>query len=132
MFINIEFNFLAPPHGIGASYDSLPDGCPLGNDPLRAAQMLGQKKVTLYTIGCEPSLKPYKDFFTAMAFKTGGHYVSFSDTYILKKVIVGGLLEDYLIDKLMAEITSKIHTQDKEALSKTINEKLVLKGRFLL
>jgi hypothetical protein len=32
---------------------------------------MAEQAITLYSIGCEPSLTPYKEFFTAIAYKTG-------------------------------------------------------------
>jgi hypothetical protein len=51
----------------------MPNGCPLGIDPLAVVDKMAEKGITLYSIGCEPSLLPYKQFFSALAYKTGGH-----------------------------------------------------------
>ena len=32
---------------------------------------MAENGITLYTVGCEPAITPYKDFFTAIAYTTG-------------------------------------------------------------
>lgn len=76
----------APPHGLGCSGDSMPNGCPLGIDPLAVVDKMAEKGITLYSIGCEPALVPYKQFFSALAYKTGGQYVPLRNANLLAKV----------------------------------------------
>jgi hypothetical protein len=54
---------------------------------------MAERGIVLYSVGCEPSITPYKDFFACMAFKTGGQYVPLLDASLLAKIIVGGALE---------------------------------------
>jgi hypothetical protein len=79
----------APPHGIGSFGDTWPNGCPKGIDPLKTVDKLAKKGVTLYSVGCEPALLPYKQFFTAIAYKTGGQYVPLKNANLLAKVSTG-------------------------------------------
>jgi hypothetical protein len=43
-------------------------------DPIDITQQLAEKGITLYSVGCEPAILPYRDFFMALAYKTGGQY----------------------------------------------------------
>ena len=47
---------------------------------------LAEKGITLYMVGCEPSITPYKDFFMALAHLTGGQYVPLARADVLAKV----------------------------------------------
>lgn len=46
----------APPHGLNASGDGFPQGCPCGFDPVQVVREIGQKEITLYVVGVEPSI----------------------------------------------------------------------------
>lgn len=59
----------APPHGLSPSGDSFPNGCPDGIDPLDVVNKLAEKAITLYSVGCEPALVPYKEFFLPLRTK---------------------------------------------------------------
>lgn len=59
----------------GVVCDGMPNGCPKKNDPVELAYEMAEKSITLYVAGCEPSLTPYRDFFTAISLITGGKYV---------------------------------------------------------
>ena len=67
---NTIFFKLAPPHGLTPG-DSFQNGCPNGHDPLKIVKQMAENGITLYTVGCEPAITPYKDFFTAIAYTTG-------------------------------------------------------------
>ena len=47
---------------------------------------MAEKGITLYFVGCEPSVLPYKDFYTGLAFITGGQYVPLQNPEALSKV----------------------------------------------
>ena len=47
---------------------------------------MAEKGITLYSVGCEPALTPYKQFFSALAYKTGGQYVPLRNANLLAKV----------------------------------------------
>ena len=78
----------APAHGLGISYDSMPDGCPLKTD----------------CAGCEPSLNPYRQFFISLCLMTGGKHVSLNDVNNLTNVIIGGTREKILMEKAIANL----------------------------
>lgn len=112
----------------------MPNGCPKGIDPFKVVNELAQKSVTLYTVGCEPSLLPYKDFFAAMAFKTGGQYVPLRNAQLLAKVIVGGAVEEISLERLMADVEAEVQEQtqrgimNEKALAEAVQAKLSSKG----
>ncbi|CAF2242984.1 unnamed protein product [Rotaria magnacalcarata] len=52
----------APPHGLSSTiHDNFPDGDPSGHDPIECAALHAECSITLHTIGCEPTAKPYRD-----------------------------------------------------------------------
>lgn len=116
----------------------MPNGCPIGIDPIRVVDQLAKKSVTLYTVGCEPSLTPYKDFFAAIAFRTGGQYVPLRNAALLAKVIVGGAVEEISLERLMADVEAEVREQnqrgvmDERVLAEAVQAKLVSKGLFHL
>jgi Mg-chelatase subunit ChlD len=96
----------APPHGLSPTEDSsFPDGCPKGHDPIELTRELIKIGVTMYTVGCEPPIVPYKDFFMGLAYVTGGQYIPLSDPQRLIDAIIGGARE---------EISLKAFTKDVE------------------
>ena len=89
LWFHCSFSLLsadAPPHWLGLEHDGFPDGCPTGNDPLKACRMMVEKGIVLYCVGCEPSILRYKDFFMGLAYITGGQYVPLSRAQGLSKV----------------------------------------------
>ena len=38
---------------------------------MTVAHQLAEKGITIYMVGCEPSISPYKEFFMAVAYITG-------------------------------------------------------------
>ena len=81
----------APPHGLQTSGDSFPTGCPCGLDPLDVCRKMAEKGITLYVVGCEPSILPYRSFFMSLAYLTGGQYVPLGNAQLLADVVVGGI-----------------------------------------
>ena len=47
---------------------------------------LCQKGVTIYLVGCEPAVHKYKEFYSAMAYITGGQYVPLRNANLLAQV----------------------------------------------
>jgi len=101
----------APPHGLGIDHDGFPEGCPTGNDPLRACRSMVEKGIVLYCVGCEPSILPYKDFFMAMAYITGGQYVPLARAQELSKVIINGTLEEVSQENLMGLVEDFLYME---------------------
>ncbi|CAF0993028.1 unnamed protein product [Brachionus calyciflorus] len=124
----------APPHGINCPGDTFPNGSPNGIDPIEVVNKLAQKSITLYTIGCEPALLPFKEFFSSLAYKTGGQYIPLSNAKSLAKVIVGGVLEDISLEKLMSDVQEEIEKMrksgvtDEKILAKAVESRLKEKG----
>jgi len=125
----------APPHGLGHN-DSMPNGCPLGHDPLLISRKMAEYGITLYSVGCEPSITPYKDFFAAIAYTTGGQYVPLRNAKLLSKVIVGSAQEEISLEKLMEEVQEEVAQQvhafggvvDESRLTEQVQQRLASKG----
>ncbi|CAF1102017.1 unnamed protein product, partial [Didymodactylos carnosus] len=101
----------APPHGLHTSGDTFPNGCPNGLDPIKTVREMAEKSITLYAVGVEPPIVPYRDFFMSIAYITGGQYVPMQNAKLLAQVIIGGVREEISIDKLMQDAQ---HDIDKE------------------
>lgn len=93
----------APPHGLGAGGDGFPAGCPCGLDPLRVCRQMAAEGITLYCIGCEPSLTPHKAFFMALCHLTGGQYCALGDAAQLSAAVVGGVREEISLERIMRQ-----------------------------
>jgi hypothetical protein len=78
---------------------------------MKIVSKIAEKGITLYCVGCEPALLPYKEFFSALAFKTGGQYVPLRNANFLAKVIVGGAVEEISLEKLMEDV--KLEVEEK-------------------
>ncbi|XP_064600689.1 uncharacterized protein LOC135466866 [Liolophura sinensis] len=129
----------APPHGLSRSGDSFPNGCPASIDPMVVTRQLAEKGVTIYMVGCEPSISPYKDFFTAVAYLTGGQYVPLRGAHLLTQVIIGGAQEELSLDQWIADVEAEVvqelreHGGDldddaEERVSRSVHAKLKSKG----
>lgn len=119
----------APPHGLVPSEDtSFPDGSPNGHDPMNIVRDLAQMGVTLYVIGCEPAIVPYKDFFMALAYLTGGQYVPLSVPRLLVKAITGGAQEELSLQKFEKVVQQEI--QRASANGAAINEQQITSDLF--
>lgn len=101
----------APPHGLDQQGDGFPSGCPEGFDPLVSCRKMAEKGITLYFVGCEPSVLPYKDFYTGLAFITGGQYVPLQNPDALSKVVINGALEEVSLEKLMGYVDDFIQLE---------------------
>jgi len=53
---------------------------------MKIGRSLAEKGVTIYVVGCEPSITPYRDWFTALAHLTGGQYVPLASAKTLPQV----------------------------------------------
>ena len=98
----------APPHGLGCGGDGFPNGCPAGIDPMAVTHELAEKGVTIYMVGCEPSICPYKEFFMAVAHITGGQYVPLTKANLLTQVIIGGAQEEISLEQFMSEVDEEV------------------------
>ncbi|XP_041375542.1 uncharacterized protein LOC121388317 [Gigantopelta aegis] len=125
----------APPHGLKASGDGFPNGCPAGLDPLQIVRQLAQKGITLYVVGCEPSLVPYKEFFMGLAYATGGQYVPLAGARALTQIIIGGAQEELSLEQWMEEVNREVLAEagqdehyDEDILASKVYEKMASKG----
>ena len=75
---------------------------------MECAAQLAENGIALYTIGCEPGATPYRDFFMALAFKTGGQYVPLNSCAGLSSVIVGSAREEISLDRLLARVHEEV------------------------
>jgi hypothetical protein len=64
----------------------LMSGCPCKLDPMVTARELATKQISVYTVGCEPSISPYKDWFMAISYLTSGQYVPLASASVLCQV----------------------------------------------
>ncbi|CAF0991962.1 unnamed protein product [Adineta steineri] len=113
----------APPHGLDPVGDGFPNGCPAGLDPLQIVRDMAQKHITLYTVGVEPPIMPYRDFFMSLAYITGGQYVPMINAKLLAKVIIGGVREEISLDHLMQNAQEDIDREMKKAEAEGVDEK---------
>ncbi|UJR37663.1 hypothetical protein I4U23_030359 [Adineta vaga] len=98
----------APPHGLGDAGDAWPQGDPSGHDPIESVTQLAENSITLYTIGCEPGIIPYRDFFMALAFKTGGQYIPLNNCDHLASIIIGSAKEEISLERLLAQVHEEV------------------------
>ncbi|CAG2251822.1 unnamed protein product [Mytilus edulis] len=126
----------APPHGLVPSEESsFPQGSPNGHDPMQIARDLAQKDITLYVIGVEPPILPYKDFFMALAYITGGQYVPLSVPRLLVNAITGGAQEELSLRKFQADVQREIKQAstaggsiNKQQIAQTVFQRLQKSG----
>ncbi|CAF0816677.1 unnamed protein product [Adineta ricciae] len=112
----------APPHGLDANGDGFPNGCPAGLDPLRIVREMAEKHITLYVVGVEPPIVPYRDFFMSLAYITGGQYVPMVNAKLLAKVIIGGVREEISLDRLMQDAQADIDREMQRAEAEGVDE----------
>jgi hypothetical protein len=124
----------APPHGLVPSEDnSFPNGTAI--DPIEVAHELARKGIPIYTVGCEPSIIPYKDFFMALAFLTGGQYIPLSRPHFLTDAVIGGAKEELSLKKFSADVQSEIKkvasrgaAVDEQQIAQTVFNRLQGQG----
>ncbi|CAF2748459.1 unnamed protein product [Rotaria sp. Silwood2] len=112
----------APPHGLDPNGDGFPEGDPSGLDPLQTVREMAEKQITLYCVGVEPPIVPYRDFFMAIAYLTGGQYVPMVNAKLLAQVIIGGVREEISLERLMKGAEEEISQEMKKAEAEGVNE----------
>ena len=114
-------------------------GCPDGLDPVGIIHQMAEKNITVYSVGCEPSVNKCCDFYMGLAHITGGQYVPLRNAQMLAKVIIGGAQEEITLQKLMetvhTEVTNEMQATgsadiDEEVLSKRLTDKFKSSGKF--
>jgi hypothetical protein len=99
----------APPHGLaGNSGDGFPNGCPLGNDPVDLAHKMAEAGITLYTVGCEPSINQYRSFFMGLCEITGGQYSPMGSAAHLAGMVTAAASEEINLEKMMAAVDAEV------------------------
>ena len=119
---------------------TLTSGDPSGHDPVECVAALAEKGATLYTIGCEPAASPYRDFFMALAFKTGGQYIPLANCTNLASVIVGSAKEEISLERLLAQVHEEVMQEaaarggpvDETELTRRIHEVMHGGGELML
>ncbi|CAB4037477.1 Hypothetical predicted protein, partial [Paramuricea clavata] len=77
----------AQPHGLHPDHDDeIPDGCPSNHDPVQICHEMAAKGIILCCVGCEPTLRPYRDFFMGLSLITGGQYIPLEHADCLPRV----------------------------------------------
>ncbi|KAF8596134.1 hypothetical protein BDV93DRAFT_455473, partial [Ceratobasidium sp. AG-I] len=117
-----------PPHGTGESGDGFPKGSQAEHNPLHLAKRLAAMHVTLDVVACEPTLSStYKDarnFYEALAGKTGGRLVNLGDPGALTNLITGSALEAVDSDTLVLQYNAAIREQTQGSNVNAISRKL--------
>jgi Mg-chelatase subunit ChlD len=107
----------APPHGIGESGDQIKQGDPDGHDPLVVARSMAQHGITMFMVACEDTLSNYSravDFFTAICNMTSGVMLPLTTADLLAMTIVGSVLENMDMERLIGEIGREVAERIKE------------------
>ena len=53
-------------------------------------------------------MTPYRDFFMALAFKTGGQYIPLANSAGLASIIVGSAKEEISLERLIAQVHEEV------------------------
>ena len=122
----------APPHGLGSCGDGFPHGCPLNVDPVETCHKMAASGITLYVVGCEPALTPYRQFFIAMSLITGGFYVPLNRAEQLTDVIVNGARCEVSMEKMMAQVHEEVMKEAAEKGTKVNEDELTKRIHELL
>jgi Mg-chelatase subunit ChlD len=113
----------APPHGLDPNNgDGFPEGDPTGVDPIKTVREMAEKQITLYCVGVEPPIVPYRDFFMSLAYITGGQYVPMVNAKLLAQVIIGGVREEISLERLMQDAQEDINREMKLAEEEGVDE----------
>ncbi|ODN74193.1 hypothetical protein L202_07641 [Cryptococcus amylolentus CBS 6039] len=107
----------APPHGIGEGGDQFKGGDPLGHDPLVVARTMAQNGITMFMVACEDTLSGYShavDFFQAICNMTSGVMLPLFSADLLAMTIVGSVLENMDMERLITEIGMEVAQRIKE------------------
>ena len=104
------------------------------------ANQIAEKGITMYMVGCEPSINPYRDWFMAIAHITNGQYVPLANATFLSQVIIGGAQEEIALQRLLEEVNRDVVQEaqdlgealDEDALAEKVHTKLKSKGMQLI
>ncbi|WVQ84234.1 hypothetical protein IAT38_006386 [Cryptococcus sp. DSM 104549] len=133
----------APPHGIGESGDQIRGGDPdgrTGHDPLQIARVMAQNGITFFMVACEDTLSGYShavDFFQAICNLTSGVMLPLTTADLLAMTIVGSVLENMDMERLIAEIGMEVaqrirqkgeSLESVEEVAHELHERLLLRN----
>lgn len=128
----------APPHGIEPSMDAFPQGCPCGHHWYTQAESLGEMGVTLYAIGCLPTLHSYvaaEAMYRQVARTTRGMFLPLRDASLLVPLIAGavesaldGQRIDAHLEALLAREGSCLHGIDEDERIRWVTARLRAEG----
>ncbi|KAI9634646.1 uncharacterized protein MKK02DRAFT_37526 [Dioszegia hungarica] len=130
----------APPHGIGESGDQIKGGDPDGHDPLVVARTMAANGITLFMVACEETLSGYSravDFFQALCNMTSGVMLPLMTADMLAMTIVGSVLENMDMERLIGEIGTQVAQrirekgetmQSVEEVAQELHERLLLRN----
>ncbi|WVN85695.1 uncharacterized protein L203_100844 [Cryptococcus depauperatus CBS 7841] len=130
----------APPHGIGEGGDQFKGGDPDGHDPLVIARTMAQNGITFFMVACEDTLSGYShavDFFQAICNMTSGVMLPLTTADLLAMTIVGSVLENMDMERLIAEIGIEVaqrikqkgeSIQSVEEVAQELHERLLLRN----
>ncbi|KAF8169254.1 hypothetical protein BJ912DRAFT_1025659 [Pholiota molesta] len=116
----------APPHGIGEYGDGFDEGSPDGNDPLQLARLMASRGITLFFVACEPALSGYSyatDFYQAITSITSGLMLPLLTADLLTHAIVGSVLENLDMERLVREVGHAV-----DDVARELHEKLLLRN----
>ena len=86
---------------------------------------MAEKNITVYSVGCNPSVNICRDFYMGLAHITGGQYVPLRNAQMLAKVIIGGAQEEITLHKLMEEVHAEVFNEMQSIGSADIDEELL-------
>ncbi|OCF56943.1 hypothetical protein L486_05799 [Kwoniella mangroviensis CBS 10435] len=130
----------APPHGIGEGGDQIKGGDPDGHDPLLIARTMAQNGITFFMVACEDTLSGYShavDFFQAICNMTSGVMLPLTTADLLATTIVGSVLENMDMERLIAEIGVEVAQRIRqkgetmesvEEVAQELHERLLLRN----
>ncbi|WWC71098.1 uncharacterized protein I206_105051 [Kwoniella pini CBS 10737] len=130
----------APPHGIGEGGDQIKGGDPDGHDPLVIARTMAQNGITFFMVACEDTLSGYShavDFFQAICNMTSGVMLPLTTADLLATTIVGSVLENMDMERLIAEIGVEVAQRIRqkgetmesvEEVAQELHERLLLRN----
>jgi len=129
-----------PPHGIGENGDQIKGGDPDGHDPLVIARTMAQNGITCFMVACEDTLSGYSravDFFQAICNMTSGVMLPLTTADLLAMTIVGSVLENMDMERLISEIGSEVaqrirqkgeSIESVEEVAQELHERLLLRN----
>ncbi|OCF37322.1 hypothetical protein I317_06507 [Kwoniella heveanensis CBS 569] len=131
----------APPHGVSSGrVDEAELTETIGHDPLVIARTMAQNGITFFMVACEDTLSGYShavDFFQAICNMTSGVMLPLTTADLLAMTIVGSVLENMDMERLIAEIGVEVAQRIRqkgetmesvEEVAQELHERLLLRN----